>query len=95
MTQKWSSAMKVDLSLCRYLQRFGETVDDLDWAFAYLIKSLGGDQYYLCDQLPELGVISLELGEEVYEVVQRMAVTEIFELRNEIIDGFVTYLGDE
>ena len=37
--------------------------------FAYLIKSVDGDSYYLCNQLPEEGFISAELGCEVYEVV--------------------------
>lgn len=87
--------MKIDVSLCKYLQRFNETVEDLDDAFVYLIKSLSGDQYYLCEWLPEMGRISVELGEEVYGVIGDMTATEIFELRNEIVDGFVTYLGDE
>lgn len=87
--------MKIDVSLCKYLQRFNETVEDLDDAFVYLIKSLSGDQYYLCEWLPEMGRISVELGEEVYGVIGDMTATEIFELRNEIVDGFVTYLGTE
>lgn len=87
--------MKVDLSLCLYLQRFNETVEGIDEAFVYLIQSLSGDQYYLCEWLPETGRISVEFGEEVYRIVEGMTATELFELREEIVNGFVTYLGDE
>ena len=79
--------MKIDLKLFVYLQQFDETVENIDRAFAYLIQSLYGDQYYLCAWLPEEGKISIELGEEVYELIQNMTVTEIFELRNAVIDG--------
>lgn len=37
--------------------------------FAYLIKSVDGDSYYLYEQLPEDGFISEELGCEVYEII--------------------------
>ena len=79
--------MKIDLKLFVYLQQFDETVENIDRAFAYLIQSLYGDQYYLYEWLPEEGKISIELGEEVYELIQNMTVTEIFELRNAVIDG--------
>lgn len=87
MAQKKDGTMKIDLRLFQYLQRFDATVEALDEAFVYLIQSLSGDQYYLCEWLPETGRISAELGEEVYEITGDMSSTEIFELRNAVIDG--------
>lgn len=77
----------IDISLFQYLQRFDRTVEDLDEAIMYLIGALGGDYYYLCEWLPEMGKISAELGEKVYGLVGDMTSTEIFELRNAVIDG--------
>lgn len=37
--------------------------------FAYLIKSVDGDSYYLYEQLPEEGLITEELGCRVYEAI--------------------------
>lgn len=79
--------MKIDLKLFKYLRCFDETVEDIDRAFAYLIQSLYGDQYYLCEWLPEEGKIPTDLGEDVYELVQDITATEIFKLREAIIDG--------
>lgn len=37
--------------------------------FAYLIKSLDGDNFYLLDSLPSEGKVAEQLGEEVYDVI--------------------------
>mgnify|MGYP007098877646 CR=1 FL=1 len=37
--------------------------------FAYLLKSVDGDSYYLYEQLPEEGFITEELGCKVYEAI--------------------------
>lgn len=87
MTQKKGGAIKIDLRLFQYLQRFNGTVEALDEAFIYLIKSLSGDEYYLCEWLPETGRFSVDFGEEIYRLVGDMTGTEIFELRNAVIDG--------
>lgn len=39
--------------------------------FAYLIKSVDGDSYYLYEQLPEEGFITEELGCKVYEAITK------------------------
>lgn len=44
----------------------GFTIHD---KFAYLIKSVDGDSYYLYEQLPEEGLITKELGCKVYEAI--------------------------
>lgn len=87
MAQTKGSTIKIDLRLFQYLQRFNGTVEALDEAFIYLIQSLSGDQYYLCEWLPEMGRFSVEFGEEIYGMVGDMTGTEIFELRNAVIDG--------
>lgn len=77
--------MKVDLKLFAYLKQFDNDVKSLDKAFTFLVQSLSGDEYYLCEWLPNDGVISLDLGEQVYKIVQDMSPTEIFELRNAVV----------
>ena len=52
--------------------------------FAYLIKSMDGDNYYLCEQLPSDGFITEELGSSVYEVITKSVNYEdIFNLYKE------------
>lgn len=53
---------------------------DIHDKFAYLIKSVDGDSYYLQDHLPEVKVVSEELANKVYEkVTNNISYEDIFD----------------
>ena len=57
----------------------------IDNAIVYLIKSVDGDYFYLTDELVEDNVISMELGEVVYEAIVKCSYDGRFESRNLLI----------
>lgn len=63
--------------ITKYFLQFSK--EDLDEAFAVLIKSVDGDSYYLTDSLVAQGVLAIELGEGVLEEVKKLTYSDIFE----------------
>lgn len=62
---------KIPVIIAKFLSlpdKEGFAIDD---KFAYLIKSVDGDSYYLYEQLPEEGFITEELGCKVYEAITK------------------------
>lgn len=57
--------------------------------FAYLIKSLDGDEYYLYDYLPTEGYIPFELGEAVYCYLLEDSKTTY----EHIFNWYTSYMG--
>ena len=59
----------------------------IDNAIVYLIKSVDGDSFYLTDERVEDNVISMELGEVVYESIVKCSYEEVFNWRNALIEA--------
>ena len=77
---------KIPIAIAKFLatpDKKGFAIHD---KFAYLIKSADGDDYYFCEQLPEDGLISAELGDKLYELISNTHYEEIFKWYNMWID---------
>lgn len=60
---------KTPIIIAKFLSLPDVTGFDIYDKFAYLIKSVDGDSYYLYELLPKEGFITEELGHEVYEII--------------------------
>lgn len=56
----------MEISVAKFLSLPETETFGIHDKFAYLVKSLDGDSYYLLELLPELGIIDYDLGERIY-----------------------------
>ena len=69
--RKDETMVKIPIVIARFLALPETREFSIHDKFAYLIKSVDGDDYYLCEHLPDEGFISKELGCGVYEIVTK------------------------
>lgn len=69
--------LSIPVPVVKFLMLFNK--GSLAEAMSYFIKSLDGDSYYFTDLLVEDGVLTEELGNELFSVSKSLKYEDVFE----------------